>query len=218
MSRIKRRARSTDVVLAQEGSMRSDERRTGSAEGSPLPGEDIGGSEGEQWVLLTPATRRHACGIPRRDDTPVESSDEMGHRAADAIAASCPSVSASSTVWLCRCDDRGLRSLIHLTADPERERETALTTVQTLLDDESDRIEQVVVAQGPGIVAVETDSSKADDVRRLLDQGVSFRACRQTMQRQELSDGDIVDGVAVVPAGAVEVTQLRYNGHVSLRP
>jgi hypothetical protein len=40
-----------------------------------------------------------------------------------------------------------VRSLIHLTADSERERETALTTVQTLLDDASDRIEQVVVAQ-----------------------------------------------------------------------
>jgi intracellular sulfur oxidation DsrE/DsrF family protein len=38
------------------------------------------------------------------------------------------------------------------------------------------------------------------------------------MQRQELSDGDIVDGVAVVPAGAVEVTQLWHNGHVYLRP
>lgn len=50
--------------------MRSDERRTGSAEGSPLPGEDIGGSEGEQWVLLTPATRGHARGIQRRDGAP----------------------------------------------------------------------------------------------------------------------------------------------------
>ena len=32
--------------------------------------EDIGGSEGEQWVLLTPATRGHARGIQRRDGAP----------------------------------------------------------------------------------------------------------------------------------------------------
>lgn len=112
-----------------------------------------------------------------------------------------------------------MKSLIHLTADSERERETALTTVQTLIDDESDRIGRVVVvAQGPGVVAVEKESSKADQVRRLLDRDVSFRACRETMHRQGLSERDLVDGVAVVPAGAVEATQLRYNGHVYLRP
>jgi hypothetical protein len=112
-----------------------------------------------------------------------------------------------------------MRSLIHLTSDSERERKTALTTVQTLLDDPSDRIERVVVvAQGPGIAAFERDSPMGDDVRHLLDRGVSFRACGKTMHRQGLSDGDLVDGVVVVPAGAVEATQLRYNGHVYLRP
>ena len=54
-------------------------------------------------------------------------------------------------------------------------------------------------------------------VENLLDAGVSFAACRNTLDTMDLDETDLVD-VDVVPEGAVEVIRLQNEGYAYLRP
>jgi intracellular sulfur oxidation DsrE/DsrF family protein len=75
-----------------------------------------------------------------------------------------------------------------------------------------------VVAQSEGIEAVTADGDYADQVRSLIDDGVPFKGCENTLEMKDLEQADLVDGVETVPEGAVEVTRLQDEGYAYLRP
>ncbi|SEW24391.1 DsrE family protein [Halobacterium jilantaiense] len=112
-----------------------------------------------------------------------------------------------------------MRSVVHLSSGDEAEQETALAVAENMLADESDSIDEVaVVAQSGGIEAVTADGEYADRVRSLLDDGVPFKGCANTLETASLDESDLVDGVETVPEGAVEVTRLQNDGYAYLRP
>ena len=112
-----------------------------------------------------------------------------------------------------------MQSVIHLVSGDETEQRTALNIARNLLNDESGSIDDVaVVAQAGGIRAVTADGEYAEDVQSLLDDGVPFRGCSNTLEAYDLEQSDLVDGVEMVPEGAVEVTRLQDEGYAYLRP
>ncbi|WP_227380569.1 DsrE family protein [Haladaptatus halobius] len=112
-----------------------------------------------------------------------------------------------------------MQSVIHLISGDETEQETALAIAQNLLDDESGTIDDVaVVIQSEGIKAVTPDGDSTEQVRSLLDEGVSFRACSNTLDMMDLNESDLIGGVETVPEGAVEVTRLENEGYAYMRP
>jgi len=112
-----------------------------------------------------------------------------------------------------------MRSVVHLSSGDEAEQQTALAVVENMLADESGRIDEVaVVAQADGIEAVTADGQYADRVRSLVDDGVPFKGCSNTLDTKGLEASDLVDGVETVPEGAVEVTRLQDEGYAYLRP
>jgi intracellular sulfur oxidation DsrE/DsrF family protein len=112
-----------------------------------------------------------------------------------------------------------MRSVVHLSSGDETEQETALAIVENMLADESDSIDEVVVAaQSEGIEAVTADGDYADQVRALIDDGVPFKGCENTLETKGLEKSDLVDGVETVPEGAIEVTRLQDEGYAYLRP
>lgn len=112
-----------------------------------------------------------------------------------------------------------MRTVVHLISGDQTEQETALAVVENLLDDETGRIDAVaVVAQADGIRAVAADGDHDQQVRSLLDEGVPFAACSNTLDGKGMDESDLVAGVETVPAGAVEVTRLQQEGYGYIRP
>ena len=112
-----------------------------------------------------------------------------------------------------------MQTVIHLVSGDETEQETSLTVARNLLDDETGSIDDVaVVVQAAGVKAIETGQESEEQVRALLDDGVSFKACSNTLETMGLDESDLVAGVETVPEGAVEVTRLETDGYAYLRP
>ena len=112
-----------------------------------------------------------------------------------------------------------MKSAIHLVSGDEAEHETALAIAKNLMDDETGSIDEVaVVVQAGGIDAVTTEGEHGEQVRTLLDRGVSFAACENTLDVNDLDESALIEGVDTVPEGAVEVTRLQEEGYGYLRP
>lgn len=112
-----------------------------------------------------------------------------------------------------------MKTVIHLVSGDGTEQETSLTIARNLLNDETGSIDDVaVVAQADGVKAIQTGQENEEQVRTLLDDGVSFKACTNTLEMMDLDESDLVEGVETVPEGAVEVTRLETDGYAYLRP
>jgi hypothetical protein len=112
-----------------------------------------------------------------------------------------------------------MQTVIHLVSGDGTEQETSLAIARNLLDDETGSIDDVaVVVQADGIKAIKTGQESEEQVRALLDDGVSFKACTNTLDMMDLDESDLVEGVETVPEGAVEVTRLETEGYAYMRP
>lgn len=112
-----------------------------------------------------------------------------------------------------------MQTVVHCISGDESERDTALSIARNLLDDETNSIDDVaVVAQSDGIRALASDGDTGGRVESLAEDGVSFKACRNTMDVMDLEESDLADSVETVPEGAVEVTRLESEGYGYLRP
>ena len=113
-----------------------------------------------------------------------------------------------------------MQTIVHLISGDAQEQETALAIAENLLADESGSIDDVaVVVQSEGISTVAAGGDHEEDVRSLLDDGVSFRACSNTLEMMDMDESDLLADVETVPEGAVEVTRLQTEeGYAYLRP
>jgi intracellular sulfur oxidation DsrE/DsrF family protein len=112
-----------------------------------------------------------------------------------------------------------MKTAFHLITGDPAERTTALAIVGNLLDDDSVAVDAIaVVAQAGGIEPLVVDGDGSDRVRTLLDRGVSFRACGNTLDAREIDGSDLVPGVERVPSGAGELTRLQHDGYAYIRP
>lgn len=112
-----------------------------------------------------------------------------------------------------------MKSVIHLVSGDEAEQETALAIARNLLEDETGSIEDVaIVVQADGVNAITTGIETEDQVKALLDDDVSFKACRNTLDMMDLDESDVIEGIETVPEGAVEVTRLETEGYAYIRP
>jgi intracellular sulfur oxidation DsrE/DsrF family protein len=75
-----------------------------------------------------------------------------------------------------------------------------------------------LVAYGPGIGMLKSDSVVGNRVGEALAAGVKVVACENTMQAQKLSKGDMLGKIAYVPAGVVEIMQRQQQGWAYIRP
>lgn len=114
---------------------------------------------------------------------------------------------------------KGMQTVVHLLSGDETEQETSLAIARNLLDDETGSIDDVaVVAQAEGMEAVIAGEGNEKQVRSLLDDDVSFKACSNTLEMMDLDESDLIEGIEPVPEGAVEVTRLQNEGYAYVRP
>ncbi|MDQ6627256.1 MAG: DsrE family protein [Pseudomonadota bacterium] len=88
--------------------------------------------------------------------------------------------------------------------------------VQTELPDDTPEIE--VVAYGPGIGMLKSDSPIAARVAETLKNGVKVVACENTMKNMKLNYADMLPNIGYVPAGVVEIAQKQRQGFAYIKP
>lgn len=112
-----------------------------------------------------------------------------------------------------------MRTAFHLVQGDEDDQRTALTIAENLSEDETIEMDDiVVVAQAGGIASVTEGGTHSDAVRSMLDAGISFRACSNTLDVEGLEESDLVEGVETVSSGASELTRLQDDGYAYIRP
>jgi uncharacterized protein len=75
-----------------------------------------------------------------------------------------------------------------------------------------------VVSYGPGIGMLRADSPVATRIDEALLAGVKVIACENTMKGQKLERKDMLNGIAYVPAGVVELVEKQQQGWAYIRP
>ena len=112
-----------------------------------------------------------------------------------------------------------MQTVFHLTTDDHDEQQTTLTIAENLTKDDSVEMNDVaVVAQSHGIEPLTADGEGSDTVESMLESGISFKACHNTLELKDLTDEDLLEGVETVPSGGGELTRLQHEGYAYIRP
>jgi len=75
-----------------------------------------------------------------------------------------------------------------------------------------------IVAYGPGISMLKSDSIVGNRIGEALGAGVKVVACENTMGNQKLAKDEMLGGIGYVGAGVVEIMQRQQQGWAYLRP
>ena len=81
-----------------------------------------------------------------------------------------------------------------------------------------DNVTVEIVAYGPGLGMLKSDSKVADRLNGALDHNVALLACGTTMKKAKVTQADLAGGVKVVPAGVVHIMQREQAGWAYVRP
>lgn len=82
------------------------------------------------------------------------------------------------------------------------------------------KVEAVVNSAGWEMVAkTKADPKQVEKMKALIDQGVIFKMCRNTLNDNNLDPAtDLAIPMAVVPAGVAELTKLQMAGYAYIKP
>jgi hypothetical protein len=88
--------------------------------------------------------------------------------------------------------------------------------VQTDLGKDNVQIE--IVAYGPGLGMLKSDSRVADRLAGALDDSVGLIACENTMHNTKVTREQMYDGIAYVQAGVTHIMKRQQEGWAYIRP
>jgi uncharacterized protein len=95
----------------------------------------------------------------------------------------------------------------------------ALNNANNLKDDlGSDNVALEIVAYGPGIGMLKSDSPVGRRIAEALKDGVKIVACENTMKAQMLVPADMLPAIGYVRAGVVELMKRQQDGYAYIRP
>jgi uncharacterized protein len=106
------------------------------------------------------------------------------------------------------------QTVFHLVSGDSDDQELTLTLAENLTKDETIDMDDVaVLAQAEGIDPVRADGDQSDHVQSLIEDGVSVKACSNTLDMFDLTEADLVEGVETVSSGVGELTRLQNDGY-----
>jgi intracellular sulfur oxidation DsrE/DsrF family protein len=81
-----------------------------------------------------------------------------------------------------------------------------------------DKVTVEIVAYGPGLAMLKSDSKVAARVNGALDNSVKLIACGTTMKKMKVTKEDLIGGVSVVPGGVIQIMKRQSQGWSYVRP
>ncbi len=109
------------------------------------------------------------------------------------------------------------RVVFHLDEDDDMRVSLALNNIRNLIADLVD-VEVELVAYASGVNTLRRNSGYSDTIKMLMDRGVKFAACSNTLRGMGIGPEDLLDGVEAVPSGAGEIVRRQAEGWAYLRP
>jgi uncharacterized protein len=79
-------------------------------------------------------------------------------------------------------------------------------------------IDIAVVCLNDGIFLIKKDTPLKDRVQSLMEVGVEFIACENTMDTKKLGKNDMLDGISYTKAGMQEIIERKLSGWINLVP
>ncbi len=114
-------------------------------------------------------------------------------------------------------DERIYRVVFHLDEDDDERVLLLFANVRNLMAD-IQNVEIEVVAYSKGVSAFLRDSEYSDRICKLIDDGVRFAACSNTLNAWGITSGELVDGVDTVSSGVGEIVRKQCDGWAYIRP
>ena len=111
-----------------------------------------------------------------------------------------------------------LKAIFHINfSDSERQKHGLKNVTNILKAENGAEIE--VVCHGGGIGLLVRDQTEyADEVARLIKDGVRFAACENTLRDKSISKENLLPNVTTVPSGAIEVIRKQQEGFGYFKP
>lgn len=81
-----------------------------------------------------------------------------------------------------------------------------------------DNVEVEIVAYGPGLKMLFSESKAAPRLNKALDENVGLIACATTMRKMKVTKADLVGGAKVVPGGVTHIMERQKQGWNYIRP
>ena len=81
-----------------------------------------------------------------------------------------------------------------------------------------DRVQIEVVAYGPGLRLLFGDNANKGRITSMMQQGVTFSACSNTMANMGKEKQDLIPGARPVPGGVVQIMERQDQGWSYIRP
>jgi hypothetical protein len=75
-----------------------------------------------------------------------------------------------------------------------------------------------IVAYGPGLNMLKSDSKIADRLAQALDNNIGLMACENTMRNTKVTKADMYSGIRYVDAGVVHLMKRQREGWAYIRP
>ena len=114
------------------------------------------------------------------------------------------------------------RIVIQVSSDDPRTQTIAMNNAVNLQQALGmDNVQIEIVAYGPGLGMLTSDSKQSSRVSSLAMQDIRFSACGNTMKKIEKKSGKLpalAEGVQVVEAGVLRIMELQQQGYAYVRP
>jgi len=81
-----------------------------------------------------------------------------------------------------------------------------------------DNVDVEIVAYGPGLGMLRSDSKVAGRLAEALDNNIGLMACENTMRNTKVTKGDMYAGIRYVDAGVVHLMKRQREGWAYIRP
>lgn len=112
-----------------------------------------------------------------------------------------------------------MKTIIHLSTKEDQAFDGGLSNIENLLDDaETDMDEIAFIVNGSGVKRLTPNSRFADRLNKCMDQGVTVKACSNSLDQHRIEDSQLLDGIEVVSAAVSELSRLQNNGYAYIRP
>ena len=110
------------------------------------------------------------------------------------------------------------RALFQVTDNDPARWNMILNNMQNLRDGVAgEPVEIELVAYGPGVNMLKSDSSVKQRIAEALKSGVKVNACQNTMNGMKLTPADMLPEIGYVPSGVVEVMRKQQQGWAYIR-
>ena len=106
----------------------------------------------------------------------------------------------------------------HSDNDPQLH-ERVVGNIENLLADETLELDAVaLVANSGGLALLTEDSPQREEVEELIERGVAFKQCRNTITGTDTTEADLIAGVELVSSGVGELAHLQSAGYAYITP